>query len=194
MSCLKKVFHYKWPGLAWDWNWMAWVTYLGKLHWFDTLRSVCTAVYALCFPKFDDISQIMSSGSYWPGLKNDTLKWRETWPMKSARSSFFLDTAQLQVSSAVRAPCLPVCSGSESGTFWCLGSLNRTAGVTTSQTMMSTVTETGTQMNDCTANKSQISLRTFLVCLNGQIKGYWDYIRWGYNKNYWHQCQLSAIS
>lgn len=41
------------------------------------------------FPKFDDISQIMSSGSYWPGLKNDTLKWRETWPMKSARSSFF---------------------------------------------------------------------------------------------------------
>lgn len=146
------------------------------------------------FPKFDDISQIMSSGSHWPGLKNDTLKWRETWPMKSARSSFFLDTAQLQVSSAVRAPCLPVCSGSESGTFWCLGSLNRTAGVTTSQTMMSTVTETGTQMNDCTANKSQISLRTFLVCLNGQIKGYWDYIRWGYNKNYWHQCQLSAIN
>lgn len=130
------------------------------------------------------------------------LTWAQKWHIEmtgdmtneECKIQFFLDTAQLQVSSAVRAPCLPVCSGSESGTFWCLGSLNRTAGVTTSQTMMSTVTETGTQMNDCTANKSQISLRTFLVCLNGQIKGYWDYIRWGYNKNYWHQCQLSAIS
>lgn len=191
------------------WTWVI-VTYtrVSSIHCFDdsqldrknkvndlflNWRTSLCSFYVLS-SKFDDISQIMSSGSYWPGLKNDTLKWRETWPMKSARSSFFLDTAQLQVSSAVRAPCLPVCSGSESGTFWCLGSLNRTAGVTTSQTMMSTVTETGTQMNDCTANKSQISLRTFLVCLNGQIKGYWDYIRWGYNKNYWHQCQLSAIN
>lgn len=100
-----------------------------------------------------------------------TLTWAQKWHTEmtgdmtneECEVQFFMDTAQMQVSSARRAPCLPVCSGSESGTFWCLGSLNRTAGVTTSQTMMSTVTETGTQMNDCTANKSHSSLHTLLV-------------------------------